>query len=146
MPRWDRPYGPPGMLRKLVARTSRTVRTQNCPLTNHRSQRWQRESMLENGGGKNSICLPNRWLAFGLSAAHTLVRTTVVAATLLLSGTSLAASCARGYFPRRASRRNRKKRLAVSRCESSIFTLSPLFGWLCTLGSRGTVRVPHVSF
>src|SRR5215469_16580617 len=36
--RWERPYGPPGKLRKLVARTLRTIGTQNCPLTNHRPQ------------------------------------------------------------------------------------------------------------
>src|SRR5215471_12616910 len=29
--RWERPYGPPGKLRKLAARTLRTVGTQNYP-------------------------------------------------------------------------------------------------------------------
>jgi hypothetical protein len=36
----------------------------------------------------------------------------------------------------------RKKRLAVSRWKGSSFTLSPLFGWLCILGSRGTEGAP----
>jgi hypothetical protein len=59
MPRWEQLYGPQGKLRKLVARTLRTVGTQNCALTNHRSQLWQWGSIGEHRRGKNSICFPS---------------------------------------------------------------------------------------
>ena len=46
MPRWQRPYGPPGKLRKLRVRTLRTVRTQSCPSNADRLARGQEVQTL----------------------------------------------------------------------------------------------------